>query len=222
MSQISIGLRGQAPTAKKPNIKNEESIRIRGSAISHIASLQDSDNNNIKRLKFWQLMQCFMLVTVFIIGITSLLLSIYVIIAIKHTQQREEMLAGIQELRAITHERRYQQLNNTVFTAVESVRNINLTAGCVQVQSTCIVNHNNINGFSSECETASHDVDVPGFRNINIFCNIDNSSGERNPIVSTLNIYSGRASCLCSLVALRTVTASPECRLTIQRCPETI
>jgi hypothetical protein len=280
MSQISIGLnnpkkgRIQTPTAKKAknNIKNEESSSSQGSANSHSASIRDSDNNIIKRLKFWQLVQWFMLVTVFVIGITSLLVSVYVI-ALKQPLQREEMLVtvGIQELRAtmnmfhdrltqvenlvldlvqelnrsvselkaalddsyVTHEIRYQQLNNTIlFTAaaVESVRNKNLTneldltSGCVQVQSTCIINHNNIGtpSASGVCETDLHDVDVPGFRNVNIYCNIDNSNGETNPVTSTLNIYNGEVSCLCSLVALTEATASPECRLTIQRCPETI
>ena len=75
---------------------------------------------------------------------------------------------------------------------------------------------------SRVCETGVRDVDVPGFRNVNIFCNVDNRAGETNPITSTLNIYDGEASCLCSLVALTTPFASPECRLTIQRCPDTI
>ncbi len=275
MSHISIGLnnpkKGRTPTTKKAraknNIKNEESSR--GSANSHSASIRDSANNNniiIKRLKFWQLVQWFMLVTVFVTGITSLLISVYVI-ALNQPPQREEMLVGIQELRATmdmfdnrstqiensalelvqelnrsvsklkaalddsyaTHEIRYQQLNKSVFTAVELVRmNLNneldLTAGCVQVQSACVINHNNVGTppASQVCETDTLDVDVPGFRNINIFCNVDNSAGETNPVTSTLNIYNGETSCLCSLVALIAPTASPECRLTIQRCPNTI
>ena len=134
------------------------------------------------------------------------------------------------ELSFITHERRYQQLNNTVFTAVESVRNIyltnelDITAGCVQVEATCVINHNDIVTLPAAgvCETSAHDVDVPNFRNVNIFCNVDNHVGESNPVTSTLNIFNGQASCLCSLVALTPATASPACRLTIQRCPDTI
>ena len=266
MSQISIGMKNPkkrwAPTTKRAryNIKS-----IQGPVISNRASLQDT-SDNIKRLKFWQLVQWFILVTM-CIGITSLV--VLYAVALKQPQQREEMFVGIQELRAvmdmfdsrlmqiensalddlvqelnrsvselkealelssITHERRYQQLNNTVFTAVESVRNINptseldLTAGCVEVFSTCVLNHNDVGTppASEVCETSTHDVDVPGFRNVNIFCNIDNSAGESNPITSILNIFNGEASCLCHLVALTSPTASPECRLTIQRCPDTI
>ena len=267
MSQISIGMKNPkkrwAPTTKKAryNIRS-----IQGPVISNRANLQDT-SDNIKRLKFWQLVQWFILVTMCVIGITSLVV-VYTI-ALKQPQQREEMVMSLQELRAtmdmfdnrlmqiensalddlvqelnrsvselkaalelssIAHKRRYQQLNNTVFTAVESVRNINptseldLTAGCVEVEATCVINHNNVGTppASGVCETSARDVDVPGFRNVNMFCNIDNSAGEANPVTSTLNIFNGEASCLCSLVALTAATTSPECRLTIQRCPDTI
>ena len=100
----------------------------------------------------------------------------------------------------------------------------NLTAGCIQVEATCIINHVNVGTppASAVCETAAHDVDAPGFRNVNIYCYVDNSAGETNPLTSTLNIFNGEVSCLCSLIALTTPTASIECRMTIQRCPDTI
>jgi archaellum component FlaC len=101
---------------------------------------------------------------------------------------------------------------------------VDLTVGCISAVSTCVISHNNVGTppASTVCETDTYDVDVPGFRNVNIFCNVDNSAGEINPLTSTLNIYDGEASCLCSLVALTTPTASPTCKLTIQRCPETV
>ena len=123
------------------------------------------------------------------------------------------------ELNDILHE-----LSVNVSNQGSTANMVNLTAGCVQAVATCVINHNNVGTppASAVCETAPHVVDVPGFRNINIFCNVDNSAGETNPITSTLNIFNGEASCLCSLVALTTPVTSPECRLTIQRCPDMI
>ena len=131
-----------------------------------------------------------------------------------------------------------QELNRSVsaaLKAVESVRNesrnskrneLDLTAGCSVVSSVCSINHNNFQGVtlpaSQTCETEPETLEVEGLRNFNIYCSIDNSGGEVNPITSTLNIYNGEASCLCDLVALTQATSSPECRLTIHRCPETI
>ena len=225
-------------------------------------NLQDSDSINVKRLKFWQLVQWFMLVSVFVISLTSLLVSVYII-----TQQGQGILArDIQELKATTndsigtlaentaqliqemnksllelkaaleqsytfYERRYQQLNSTVFSAVELVRTmtssneLDLNAGCLSdIVSTCAINHNlaGTPPTSLTCETPEHPLEEDGFRNVNIYCSIDNSVGEVNPITSTLNIFNSEVSCLCSLVVLITPTGSPECRLTIQRCPDTV
>ena len=123
------------------------------------------------------------------------------------------------ELNDILHE-----LSVNVSNQGSTANVANLTAGCVQVVATCVINHNNVGTppASAVCETGLQDVDVPGFRNINIYCYVDNSAGETNPLTSTLNIFNGEASCLCSLIALTTPTASPECRMTIQRCPDTI
>jgi hypothetical protein len=123
----------------------------------------------------------------------------------------------------------YDELNRTVHEVDNTKQkvmsgSVDFTAGCISTTSTCVINHNNVGTppASGVCETATHDVDVPGFRNVNIYCNIDNSAGETNPVTSTLNIYGGEVSCLCSLVALTAATATPECRLTIQRCPKMI
>ena len=139
-------------------------------------------------------------------------------------------LADLREELESQFERRYRELNNTIYAVVNSVspvssnNELDLTAGCVQVGAACTINHNNVGTppASGVCETDTHAVDVPGFRNVNIFCNVDNSAGEVNPVTSTLNIFNGEVSCLCSLIALTTPTATPECRLTIQRCPDTI
>ena len=140
-------------------------------------------------------------------------------------------LADLREELESQFERRYRELNNTIIhTVVHSVSTISpsneldLTAGCNQIEAVCTINHNNVGTrpASGVCETDTHNVDVPGFRNVNMFCNVDNSAGEKNPVTSTLKIFNGKVSCLCSFVALTTPTASPKCRLTIQRCPETI
>ena len=299
MSQIVIGVKNpKKPTAKRVghHVKKEESIHSQGSATSyHEVNLQDSDSIIVKRLKFWQLVQWFMLVSVFVISVTSLLVSVYII-----TQQGQGILArDIQELKATTddsigtlaentaqliqemnkslselkaaleqsytfyeshyqqlnstvfsavelkaaleqsytfYESRYQQLNSTVFSAVKLAavelvgtiipsNELDLTAGCLwDIVSTCTINHNNAGTppTSLTCETPEHTLEEDSFRNINIYCSVDNSVGEVNPITSTLNIYNGEVSCLCSLVVLVAPTGSPSCRLTIQRCPDTV
>ena len=92
------------------------------------------------------------------------------------------------------------------------------------ITSTCQINHNDIRTppSSATCETPDVAVVETGYRNVNIYCSIDNSAGETNPVTSTLNIFSGEASCLCSLVVLTAPIASPGCTLIIQRCPEII
>ena len=101
---------------------------------------------------------------------------------------------------------------------------VDFTADCSSIKSTCVINHNNVGTppASGVCETSAYPLEKVGFRNVNILCSIDNSAGESNPLTSTLNIYQGEVSCLCSLVALTTPIASVECRLTIQRCPRAI
>ena len=135
------------------------------------------------------------------------------------------------ELSSAIHEQHYQQLNATIFTAVESMRSVSaaneldLTTGCgAPITATCIINHNDVSTppASATCETPEEPLDVPGFRNVNIYCSIDNGAGETNPVTSTLNIFNGEVSCLCSLVAFTAPIASPGCTLTIQRCPDTI
>ena len=159
------------------------------------------------------------------------------LIGSKDTDSFAQLNQSVAELRAMfelhstEHENRYQQLNNTIFTAVESVKTVSaaneldLTSGCgAPITATCVIDHNNVNTppASATCETPEEPLDVPGFRNVNIYCSIDNSVGETNPVTSTLNIFSGEVSCLCSLVALTAPIASPGCKLTIQRCPDTI
>ena len=60
-------------------MSRKKSIHIQGSATScYEVNLQNSDGIVIKRQKFWQLVQWFMLVSVFVISITSLLVSVYI------------------------------------------------------------------------------------------------------------------------------------------------
>ena len=141
-----------------------------------------------------------------------------------------ELRAELERLSS-QHESRYQQLNNTIFLAVESVSTVSpgnqldLTAGCLSdIVSTCVLNHNNAGTppTSLTCETPEHPLEQDGFRNVKIYCSVDNSVGETNPVTSTLNIFNSEVSCLCNLVALTTPTADPVCLLTIQRCPDTV
>ena len=101
---------------------------------------------------------------------------------------------------------------------------VDLSTGCISIISVCVINHNNAGTppTSLTCETPEHLLEAAGMRNVNIFCSIDNSAGEINPVTATLNIYNGEVSCLCSLIALTTSVASIECRMTIQRCPKSV
>ena len=101
---------------------------------------------------------------------------------------------------------------------------VDLSVGCTAITSTCVLNHNNVGTppTSLTCETPEHPLEEPGFRNVNIYCSVDNSVAEINPVTSTLNIYNGEVSCLCALVALTVPIASVACRMTIQRCPKSV
>ena len=222
MSQISIGMKNPkkrwAPTAKKAT-NNIESIQ--DPVIGNRASLQDA-SDNIKRLKFWQVqwftlvVGITLLVVVYTIALKQPQQREEILGDIQELRATVDMFDNrlmqiensslnlVQELnrsvselkaalkQAIARERHYQQLNNTVFIAIESVRNINpiselnLTDGCVQAETICNINHLNVGTPPASvvhvCETRTHAVDVPGFRNVNMFCNVDNSAGETNPI----------------------------------------
>ena len=141
-----------------------------------------------------------------------------------------ELRAELERLSS-QHESRYQQLNATISSLfigslppVSPGNQLDLTAGCLSEVSTCPIDHNNAGTppTSLTCETPERTLEEDGFRNVNIYCSIDNSAGEVNPITSTLNIYNGEVSCLCNLIILTAPTASPLCRLIVQRCPETI
>ena len=47
-----------------------------------------------------------------------------------------------------------------------------------------------------------HHQNIPGFRNVNVYCSIDNSVGEVNPVTATLNIYQGEVACYLVSVSL--------------------
>ena len=124
------------------------------------------------------------------------------------------------ELNCTVHEvdNRHQLKQNTIHQMVDP------SVGCrSDIVSICTINHNNVGTppTSATCETGPEPLEIEGFQNVNIFCSVD-SGGETNPVTSTLSINQGEVSCLCSLVALTAPTTSIECRITIQRCPETI
>ena len=108
---------------------------------------------------------------------------------------------------------------------VSASNELDLTAGCpAPIGAQCPIQRLNVGTppASAACETGPAPLEVDGFRNVNIYCSVDNSGGETNPVTSTLNIYNGEVSCLCNLVALTAPTADIVCTLNIQRCPETV
>ena len=108
---------------------------------------------------------------------------------------------------------------------VSAINELDLTAGCpAPVSAQCSIQRLNVGTppASATCETDAEPLEVEGFRNVNIYCSVNNSGGETNPVTSTLNIYNGEVSCLCNLVALTAPTANIVCTLNIQRCPETV
>ena len=130
----------------------------------------------------------------------------------------------------------YRQLKHTVNemdsryrSAIQTpiqdwIMDLDLSDGCKYTTATYVINHNNVGTppSSATCETGTEALEVPDFRTVHIYCSIDNSGGETNPIVTTLNVFSGEANCLCSLVALNTPTRSIPCTLNIKRCPKIV
>ena len=103
---------------------------------------------------------------VFLVSICALALSVGALVLAKPGNEPEEasiqslvqeLNKSVSELKAAfklgsaTHERHYQQLNNTIFTAVESVKTVSaaneldLMSGCLlPITSTCLINYNDI------------------------------------------------------------------------------
>ena len=106
------------------------------------------------------------LIVVFLVSICALALSVGALVLAKPGNEPEEasiqslvqeLNKSVSELKAAfklgpaTHERHYQQLNNTIFTAVESVKTVSaakeldLMSGCLlPITSTCLINYNDI------------------------------------------------------------------------------
>ena len=130
------------------------------------------------------------------------------------------------------HENRYENLNTRISSVEGSTLNVsgysnelNLYSGCKENTAVCIIDHNQVGTppSSRTCETATFDLEEEGYQNVNIYCSVDNTGEETNPIVATLNIFGGKASCLCSLIAPSSPPIySPPCHLVIQRCPTTV
>ena len=147
--------------------------------------------------------------------------------------QFEELNNTVSDLKAMlsqlsaTHESRYSALNSTIFTAIESVQSVSasneldLSFGCVDTSSECLLIQDSTAPFIS-CETSEEPLEVDGFSNVNVYCSVDNTVQEANPVVASLNIYGGQISCLCNVLNYATSTRTPTCRLNIRRCPKTI
>ena len=151
--------------------------------------------------------------------------------------QVQELNDTIAELKAqidqlyTSLEDRYNALNASVVSAVQSVETVvptnqvDLYAGCVEDTAECIIDHSDVGSQlpgRASCDTLTLMLVLEGYTNTDMFCSIDNSVGETNPITSSLNIIGGGVSCLCSLVALATPIGDPVCKLQIRRCPNTI
>ena len=148
----------------------------------------------------------------------------------------EQLNATVMELEAMlnelsaTHQQRYLEVNNTILAAIESVQSVSptneldLTFGCVDNVAECLINHEHAGTppSSATCETSSLPVSVDGMSNVNIYCNVDNTVGEANPLVATLNINNGAITCICNIVATAIPTGDPSCKLHVRRCPNTI
>ena len=136
-------------------------------------------------------------------------------VQIENTIQVQELNRSVSALKAVVESGRTESPSNE----------LDLIAGCpALISAQCTIQRLNVGTppASATCETDAEPLEVEGFRNINIYCSVDNSGGETNPVTSTLNIYNGEVSCLCSLVALTASTADIVCSLNIQRCPETV
>ena len=101
---------------------------------------------------------------------------------------------------------------------------LNLYMGCVETVSECVLDHTEVTVTPSSvsCDTPMRSLTIAGFINLDIYCSIDNTAGETNPIVASLNIFGGQIKCVCSLMALNNPTGGAVCKLHVRRCPNTI
>ena len=142
----------------------------------------------------------------------------------KELTDLKEILSNI----SVKYESLYNELNATISTAIESVQSVsvsselNLTFGCVEIVSECHVARQGDSPQFASCETSTLDVVVEGFTNVNVYCSVDNTVQETNPVLSTLNIYGGQITCLCNVLDYSSSTLIPTCRLHVRRCPNTI
>ena len=138
---------------------------------------------------------------------------------------------GLLEQVYISFEDRYNALNASIVSAIQSAQNVNnatneldLYMGCYERVYECILDHTEAGTppSSVSCETRPRPLEEANVTNTDIYCSIDNTAGETNPIVASLNIFGGQVKCVCSLIALSTPTAQVECKLHMRRCPDTI
>ena len=128
------------------------------------------------------------------------------------------------------HEDRYNALNASIVSAIQSARNVNATneldlyMGCETRVSMCVLDPADVGTppSSASCDTPTRPLTVAGMTNTDIYCSIDNNVGETNPIVASLNIFNSEVKCVCSLIALSNPTGQVACNLHVRRCPDTI
>ena len=116
-----------------------------------------------------------------------------------------------------------------IMSIISAMPNVNTNikyvyTGCKETISECTVNHTEVTVMPSSvsCETPMCPLTTAGFINVDIYCSIDNTVGETNPIVASLKIFGGQVKCECSVVALNNPTGNVGCKLHVRRCPDTI
>ena len=155
-------------------------------------------------------------------------LSIYGIVTSRSGVRKRELLDEAHtSLRDL-----YNVPNPSTESAKQMVQNVDtniklyLYTGCNETISECTVNHTEVTAMPSSvtCDTPMRPLTMAGVTNTDIYCSIDNTLGETNPIVATLSIneFGGHIKCVCSLLALSNPTGDVGCKLHVRRCPDTI
>ncbi len=92
---------------------------------------------------------------------------------------------------------------------------------CESMISTCNIDNTQVQSGTppySGCDTFELPTEPPGQFLADIYCSVENQISETNPIMSTLNIYDGKASCLCTILHCTTPQASLTCNLNLKMC----
>lgn len=75
----------------------------------------------------------------------------------------------------------------------------------------------------SVCETGTYSLSQPGYTILDVYCSIVTTSGQSDPIITSLSIDqdANTAKCLCYTAHLTSSAGNPVCGLYVTRCPAT-